>query len=378
MLNLIVLLTPTLALATLFYVIVAALPYDLRTLAIVVMACLCAIPIYVIIVATIIIKYGSSRVTSRLVFFPYPAPLMKIADWLINGSKFVSIGIAILLLTVAIRIGATCLYIRSGVAALPSNFRRLILCTSPAQPPELVPGLEATSSALKFSNMLDFLRSNLDWHNVELLPAVLIPTLPAWLYRITIKSTAWFWWPLAFLGGDLKRVQRPEVLHWQVMGSLWAKTSIALAILSLVAFAAANLVFDGAMFERNPLLTPVGYLLLIDWKLRSWQVCALAGSALSVVIVYLLNDVSGQYRIAQDINDSELLNAAQYKFGWIERLARFRFLVLLLFWCLVGTHAFLYANSTQCWFSLSSKLQEWAQDIYGDRIPRSNKCPRLR
>jgi hypothetical protein len=50
-------------------------------------------------------------------------------------------------------------------------------------------------------------------------------------------------------------------------------------------------------------------------------------------------------------------------------------LVLLAFWGLVGTHAFLYANSQQCWFSLSPKLQEWAQDIYGDRLPRSKECP---
>jgi hypothetical protein len=204
---------------------------------------------------------------------------------------------------------------------------------------------------------------------------IIVVFLPPWLYRITIKSTAWFWWPLAFLGGDLKRVQNPALFHWQVMGSLWAKTSIALAILSLVAFATANLVFDGTVFERNPLLTPVGYLLLIDWKLRLWQVCALSAAVLSILIVYLVNDVSGEYRIAQETGDGKLLQAATGKYGWIERLTRVRFLLLLGFWGLVGTHAFLYANSNRCWFSLPPALQGWAQDIYGDRLPRSDKCP---
>src|SRR5258708_30731135 len=123
---------------------------------------------------------------------------------------------------------------------------------------------------------------------------LLIVFLPAWLYRLTIKSTSWFWWPLVFLGGDLKRVQNPALFHWKVAGSLWAKTSIALAVLSLVAFVAANLVFDGTVFERNPLLTPVGYLLLIDWRLRPWQVSALLASVLSILIVFLVNDVSGE------------------------------------------------------------------------------------
>jgi hypothetical protein len=122
------------------------------------------------------------------------------------------------------------------------------------------------------------------------------------------------------------------------------------------------------------LLTPLGYLLLIDWKLRPWQVCAILGAALSVALVYLVNDVSGQYRIAQDTGDAELLNAAERKFGWIERLSRIRLLVLLAFWGLVGIHALLYANSTQCWFSLPPQLLAWAQDIYGDRLPRSTRC----
>jgi hypothetical protein len=207
---------------------------------------------------------------------------------------------------------------------------------------------------------------------------MLVPALVAWLYRLTIKSTAWFWWPLAFLGADLKRVQNPKLFHWQVMGSLWAKTSIALAILSLLAFALANLVLDGAIFHKDPLLTPIGYLLLIDWNsVWPWQLSAVAAALLSIVIVYLVNDVSGQYRIAQETTDNKLLAKATSKFGWIERLVRLRFLFLLVFWGLVGTHAFLFANSTYCWFSLPPALQEWAKEVYGDRYPQVNKCQHL-
>jgi hypothetical protein len=95
------------------------------------------------------------------------------------------------------------------------------------------------------------------------------------------------------------------------------------------------------------------------------------------VIVYLVNDVSGQYRIAQETTDDKLLAKATSKFGWIERLVRLRFLLLLVFWGLVGTHAFLFANSQRCWFSLPTALQEWAKEVYGDRLPQSDKCPLL-
>lgn len=39
----------------------------------------------------------------------------------------------------------------------------------------------------------------------------LILFLPAWLYRVTLKSTAWFWWPLAYLGGPLPRVKNQKI-----------------------------------------------------------------------------------------------------------------------------------------------------------------------
>jgi hypothetical protein len=172
----------------------------------------------------------------------------------------------------------------------------------------------------------------------------------------------------------LKKAQNPALFHWKVLGSLWAKVSIVLASLSLLAFVAAH--FHSLALGNSELLVPVERLLLIDWKsLWSWQVCALLGSVLSLAIVFLLNDVNGEYQIAQDTRDAKLLKAAQSKFGWIERLSRFRFLVFLAFWGLVGTHMVLYVNSKQCWFSLSPKLQEWAQGVYGDRLPRSKECP---
>src|SRR5262249_37668689 len=43
--------------------------------------------------------------------------------------------------SVVIRISATFFNLRDGVEALPRNFRRITLCWSPSQMPELVPGL---------------------------------------------------------------------------------------------------------------------------------------------------------------------------------------------------------------------------------------------
>jgi hypothetical protein len=292
---------------------------------------------------------------------------------LISVSYVPGFALGILIVANCIRMAATLTHLREGVEAMPRNFRRLAVCTSPAQIPEIVPGIDQTNSSFKFQELWEGFRfgtRETAWISNNFVLAIgVILYFPAWVYRLTLKSTAWFWWPLAFLRGDLRQARNPILFHWKLMGSLWARTSIMLSFLSLLAFAVSNLVINGTVFQRNPLLTPLGYLLLVDWTPRLWQICPVVGSLLSVALVFLVNDASGEYRIARDADDKELLNASERKFGWIERIARLRLLVVLLFWCLVATHAMLYINSQHCWFSLPAKLQHWVQVIYGDRLP---------
>jgi hypothetical protein len=274
---------------------------------------------------------------------------------------------------VIIRFYASAINIKSTISTLPKNFRRVSLCTSPIHIPEIDPGLDKTNSLYAFHNYFwnslpkkDILASfgTFSW--------ALLLFLPAWLYRLTIKSTAWFWWPLAFLGGDLRRAKNPKLFRWKVWGSLWAKASLIGAALSILAFVVVNAARPAVLTE-NPLITPIGYLLLVDWS-RPWQVFAVAGAALSIFIVLLVDDVHGEYEIGLVQENRALQKAAERKFGWIERLARLRLLVFILFWLIVGAHALLYFNSRQCWFALSPALQGWAETVYGDRLPRPCQC----
>jgi hypothetical protein len=296
--------------------------------------------------------------------------------------------LAIFVLSICIRMLATLMHLGAGIKALPRNFRRLTLCTSPMQVPEIIPGIEETDSEFKFSKYLEQVKPIYYTLPFEVIPSIfmaIIGTLfyfPVWFYRFTIKSTWWFWWPLAFLGGDLRQARNPSVLRWNVTGSLWAKASIASAGAFLLWFVATNLVVNGVIFQHNPLVTPYGYLLLVHWKfIRLWQVCALVGAVLSIALVILVNDASGKFCIAEKTRDDELKAKTERYFGWIERLARLRSLFVIAFWCLVGGQATLYINSTRCWFSLTPTLHPtlhtWAQDIYGDRLPPET-CPERR
>jgi len=281
----------------------------------------------------------------------------------------------ILVTAAVIRVLATVLHLPSGLRAMPDNFRRLVVCTSPVQEPELIPELPQ-SSDYSWTRKEEVFKSDYAPRFFTYPVAILVLVSffgPSWLYRVTLKSTAWFWWPLAFLGSDLKRASDPDRFRQKVLETLWAKTSIALAVFTVAAFLTANFVLNGAAFRENPLLTPLGYFLIVDWSLGSWQVLAILMAAFSIAIVFLVDNVSYDFKHANEKKDDVLLADAKRKLGWIERVARFRFLMMLAFWLIVGTHALLYFNSLKCWFDLPPSAERWAQWLYGERMPQA-KC----
>jgi hypothetical protein len=198
--------------------------------------------------------------------------------------------------------------------------------------------------------------------------------LPAWLYRVTLKSTAWFWWPLAFLGGELQRAKHPEIFHWNVMGSLWAKANIAIAVAGILSFLLANLILTGAILKENPLLTPLGYFLVVDWAVRPWQLLAVGIAVLSLLIVFLVDSVSGKYSIAAKNNDEATFAIAERDFGRIERLVRFRFILTIILWSLAGAQAVLYFDNSKCWFRIPPNVVAWGEWAYGEKMPQA-RCP---
>jgi hypothetical protein len=296
------------------------------------------------------------------------AVLLSIAPIIV----FFIVPIPLLLISFGIRFAATAAYWRIGIRNLPGNFTLLIFCTSPSQIPELVPGLVNTNSAFRLFpepvpklGVATYLppRDEIGTFITCMWMVLLFP--PSWLYRFTVKSTAWFWWPLAFLGRDLRLARNPELLEWRLAGAFRAKTSVTIAFASLALFLITNLFVDGSFFKSNPLITPIGYLLLFDWRLWPWQICAVASSALSVWLAFWINDAGGKYRIAKSNNDAELLRSTATEFGWIERVSRLRFVIVLAFWLLIGVQAILVFNNKNCFVTLPQPIEHWAQQIYG-------------
>jgi hypothetical protein len=291
------------------------------------------------------------------------------------------ITLGVFLVSVCIRFVATLLHFRRGLQNLPRNFRRLVLCTSPLQIPELVPGLERGQTSITLEHLLDRFQSERRSKDIarKIVAYVFYPLtipfwfIPGWLYRLTIKSTAWFWWPRAFLGDDLQQAKQPDEFrrkHWE---SLQAKSSVALSIVTISVFLFVNFLSTGIFLQENPLVTVLGYFLLIDWSLvLPWQWLTVTVASLAIWVVFRVDDAVGEYRNARKDGDQIWIGRATRKLGRIERIARFRLILSIVLWFLVGGQALLFFNSRKCWISVPRDLENGAKWAYGSKLPQGH------
>jgi len=275
------------------------------------------------------------------------------------------------------------MYIPSGLRSLPRNFRRLVFSTSVLHGAELVPGLAGTS----FFN-LDSINKAFEQErqsteiNVKvsaylgITPLFLFWRLPGLFYRFSLKSTSWFWWPLGLLAGELRKTDADELVSTKTRDWL-AKISILLAVGTIISFIWANLISTGKIFKvnPNPLLTVIGYLLLID-GVPPWQLLLLAVAILTLIIALCVDRVGRlhkirQKKIRQKRGDAASVARAERQIAWIDWFVRLQRVLLIVFLLMFGGQAILYFNSLKCWCSLPANVEYWAKLIYSSKFPHA-------
>jgi hypothetical protein len=208
----------------------------------------------------------------------------------------------------------------------------------------------------------------------QFLVSSLIWFLPAWFYRLTLKSTAWLWWPFAFLGAPPNLAKNPDWFFAQSTETKWAKSTAPLAYLSILAFAGASIwrTFSQGMSLENPFLNVLGYALVINWSTTPWQLLGAAGSLLSLVVIYLTDWTFRKYTIAKRTQDALLLEEAKEQMRKIEQLARLRTITFLTYCAIVGFHALLVLNDRACWFVPATSVEAWSESLYREYAPVVN------
>jgi hypothetical protein len=146
---------------------------------------------------------------------------------------------------VIVRIGSTLRHWKEGWRRLSVNWRSSVWAHDFRRPPELLTGIDRHPGLGGFGtgHLLNLYKSGSGADRalgiVVTALSLAIFFLPAWLYRLSLKSTCWFWWPLVFSQTSGRAAAR-EVAEDGTPGAgvvfaeqtepLWAKVPFSLAL----------------------------------------------------------------------------------------------------------------------------------------------------
>ncbi|MDI9355924.1 MAG: hypothetical protein QM536_02735, partial [Chitinophagaceae bacterium] len=169
----------------------------------------------------------------------------------------------LLTLTLVYKVIYTIRYIRYGFTSFYSNWRKICWSQDIYFPPELLPGIENYEGLeyIKWSNILrDFGKIDTVLLTNKLVDIVIV-FIPTYLYRISMKATFWFYFPLLLLAipykvGELKDkaffegIFKP-ILSWMVC--LFALSIVVYSVPVIKDFLPASLL-DMLSLEITPFL----------------------------------------------------------------------------------------------------------------------------
>ncbi|MBF0098170.1 MAG: hypothetical protein HQM04_04040 [Magnetococcales bacterium] len=133
--------------------------------------------------------------------------------------------LGIWLRSLLVRVAATLAHPWYGLRSLPANWRRVLWVLDLRHPPELVPDLQLWTKAFSVVEIQNILLAPGLLKKLFGLLAFACFFLPAMLYRWSIKSTLWLYWPLLWLeSGPLNRDHRlREEWRLALRGGRWER-----------------------------------------------------------------------------------------------------------------------------------------------------------
>ena len=215
---------------------------------------------------------------------------------------FLSVCLGIWLRAFIVRVSATFRHPILGAVAIPRNWVRHVLVIDFRDPPELIPG----HLGLVYGERISLSVKNKDGTAkdaanfvFDILGSVVF-YLPALLWRWSIKSTAWFYLPLLWVGRGWQRLTNDALLIWgkSYCSVLLNKTGFILATTLLFVSAIALFVpakyFDlqATLAATGAPMTSLGWAFVLDWPslaAQPWQWFYLPSWCLTLMMFFMVD-----------------------------------------------------------------------------------------
>jgi hypothetical protein len=296
----------------------------------------------------------------------------KIRGTIFFGATASGFALGIWSRSVAIRVIATARYATVGFWDIPKNFFHNLFLVDFSYPAELMPGYRRFPDFTS-DGLIKAIRENpyirLRWFRIFLFPIFFIP---AYAYRLSIKSTCWLYFPMVYIVGIRSLTLSPAHFINKLERAPKERLRRVLASITIFGFIVTTFVYNirselASVFDLK-IISPVEYLFLVDFhRVKVWQLFSL----LSALITIYLFISAGEIRIdnfhALDAQSHESVKQRVNRLRLWVRARNVSSAILIL---ILGTHVLLLfspvANHLPT-FILDSL--RWA---YGEYMPSSS------
>jgi hypothetical protein len=272
--------------------------------------------------------------------------------------------------TIVIRFHATIRHLRAGIREAPNNWWHTLFIADFFTPPELVPGYRRTDF-FNISHVWSRIRAGESWfERGAALIMFAILYLPGYVYRLSIKSTCYYYWPIIYLARPTILAGRPELLAdllWRDHME-WVRRFVSVVAISLLLLSNMPAIVDIRATLPPILVSPLEYFFVIDLgRIAIWQWFVLLSAAITLIIFGYVGRFIIFVKHAQA--DTELSRSVRLYGLWFEYLMRWRTIFIWLFVIMAIGHAILWLSP----WGLRSWLPEYILDLlrslYGPAMP---------
>lgn len=241
---------------------------------------------------------GAGVAAGAVVVLSKSAPPVAIAAAALGAG--VGIFGGIWLRALATRTVATFLHPIAGVQAIPANWRRFVWQSDLRDPPELLPGHKETGFHRTFSDFqTDMSLSGA--YVVSFSVGFVVFYFPALLWRWSIKSTAWFYLPLLWIGQGWQNIQGDDLLIWaKGYSRKWINITGVLLTTILLFFSLVALIVPRDYYDLQQTLSDagaplpvIGWAIVLNWQSlaeQPWQWFYLPSWVLTLMLFFLIDD----------------------------------------------------------------------------------------
>lgn len=188
--------------------------------------------------------------------------------------------------------------------SMPDNFREQILVNDIFYTPELLPEIGEHNVMFTLSGVFNAFKNKVGIRKMLFIPLLLLWSL-SYFYRWSIKSTAWFYFPLVYLS-NVKKIHDIDAEERRIIDQGWKAQLIFNAIVLIIVLINFNIIESFSYYKIS--LPIVQIKLFLNNSIHPWSLWLIIASIVLYFFIYLFVSLREHRKRSNVLKQNNLLN----------------------------------------------------------------------